>query len=270
MPKSKRARKKKLITFKAKSMSIGFHHVSFTQEQFSKLSIEQRYCVLLLGHIQHEISWLQRLMYITGRSGRNHTDLENAGQTMQGAIVLRLLLGKLNEFRTKVEETKIIRTFLQDWCDPDEPREGAERITRLLALFSSNPWLQSARNRHFLHYPTLGNVRDTLEDENMQWDFEMFAADSTMNSIYPTADVMANLAWCRLVNPEDSLQGLNQAYGSMTELSGEVIQILELAIGHFVDRNLGSVLAGNKISLEVQTDVQDIRLPFFMSVKKNS
>jgi hypothetical protein len=264
MANRKKPRKVKKATPKA--LTVHFHHVSFTQEQFCRLSIEQRYCVLLLGHIQHEISWLQRTVYIASRSGRHESELERAGKVMQGGLLTRLLLGKLNEFRSTVESTPIIRTFLEEWFNPEDVPSGRNRVADLLNAFESDPWLQRARNQHFLHYPTLGNVRATLEDPNFAWSFDMYAAHSTMNSIYATSDVLANMAWYRLVNQDAPIEGLDRAYDSMASLSGEVIKILEMCIGEFVDRNLGPILEGQKISLTVQSRIDDVRLPFFVAL----
>ncbi|MNJ99103.1 hypothetical protein D3C87_168770 [compost metagenome] len=266
MPGSKKPRKKKTVAVKATLPNLRFLHVEVTQERFLELSVEMRYCVLLLSHIQHEISWLQRMMFIASRAPVNPDDeMEKNGTVMQASLVLRLLLGKLNEFRISVNDTPIILTFLQDWCDPDNPAAGAKKVTTLMELFESNHWLRSARNKHFLHYPTLNDVRNTLEDRDFEWRFDMYVANSSMNSLCPTADIMANLAWYKLVDSENAITGLDRAYDSMAKLSRDVIEVLESSLGYFIDRNVSRISEGKTVSMKARVCVNDIKLPFFMS-----
>ncbi len=245
--------------------SITLYHQRIPREKFDALSEEQRYCFLLLGHIHDEISWLQRMSYVASRSGSSGGELHSAGNMMQVTFLVRLLLGKLFEFQKLLApEQSPIRKFIGEYFSPDNKTGGEERLAKVLAMYETEDWLKIARNKHFLHYPTLGDVRDTLNDPNIVWEVAIAHGKQSSNTFYPASSVMANYSWFRLVNPVEPMKGLEAALDATRKLSSMTLETLEQSIGFFVDTALVSLSENEEVEMLVSESIHEMKLNYFV------
>lgn len=179
------------------------------REKFDALSEADRYCLLLLGHIHDEISWLQRMAFAASHRNRRGTDLEKSADLMPTTFLARLLLGKLFEFKkVMAADGSPIRNFISDFWRPGDQAAGSAQVEKILALFREEKWIRIARNKHFLHYPELGDVSETLQDKNIEWHVEIAHGKKSSNTFYPASDVFANYAWFARVNEKEPMAGL--------------------------------------------------------------
>jgi len=234
--------------------------------KFTALSIQDRYCLLLMGHIHDELSWLQRMAYIASRSEPGSSREANSANMMQALLVSRLFLGKLHEFYVVFRDVPALRLFVEAHYSTT-PGAGAVKVADIEASFNSHVWLRTARNQSFLHYPTLGQATPTLEDPNVVWDLEIIHGRKTANTMYPTADVFANLHWFKIANPQDAMGGLAGALDAAKGLALLVMQTLEQTIGNFVHRNLQDLSSHEVIRLPVRDSIYDVRIDYFMNVE---
>lgn len=237
------------------------------QERFDALSEQDRYCLLLLGHVHDELSWLQRTAYACAQRGGRGNGLEQQADMMQTTLLLRLLLGKLFEFKQVMEsERGTIQPFIIANYRPDDQGAGAERVETIFKSYADEAWLRIARNKHFLHYPTLADVRTTLGDANVQWELEIAHGAKSSNTFYPTSDAFANYAWIRRVNPDEPMKGLDEALDVLTKLAKLTMGTLEESIGHFVDANLMR-LSDNEPLTMFAPSIRDLRLSYFIATQ---
>lgn len=244
---------------------ITLFHQKISRASYDALSIEDKYCFLTLGHIHDEISWLQRMAYIASRSASDGHNLESAGNIMQVTFLARLLLGKLFEFSIVMGgRQSILSKFISKYYDPNDINAGEVQVKTLNDAYSKEKWIRFARNKHFLHYPTLGDVQETLNDPNIEWYPEIAHGKVSSNTFYPTSDVLANYAWFKLANPSDPIKGFDEALGTIRELALTTITTLERSIGYFVEDKLQRLAVNDEIKLSAQS-IYEIKLNYFVS-----
>lgn len=212
MKASKQKRYRPTLNKRRATSRITLFQQKIPSTKFSTLKTEDKYCLLMLGHIHNELSWLHRMSYISSKSeeiGRN--TIKSTGNLMQAIFLARLLLAKLFEFNILMESQSIIKTFIEKNFEPKDSKVGFKKVEEILNLFSSEDWIRTARNKHFLHYPKLNDVRETIDSPDIIWELEVFHGKSSSNTFYPTSDVMANYAWYALANPNNPMQGLNES-----------------------------------------------------------
>ena len=234
-------------------------------DKFNALTIEEKYCFLTLGHVHDEISWLQRMAYIASKSDTKGHDLEMSGKMMQATFLARLLLGKLFEFKVVMGSSEsIISKFITIYYCPSDKSTGSAQVKTISDYYLEEKWIRTARNKHFLHYPSLSDVQETLKDPNIEWLPEIAHGKISSNTFYPTSDVMANYAWLKLENPKEPMKGLNEALGTIRELALLTIKTLEQSIGYFVDDKLLKLSENHEIKLSAES-IYEIKLNYFVS-----
>lgn len=262
-----RKRRKQNVSKRAQNFSyeIMLFHQKIPREKFEALSETDRYCFLLMGHVHNELSWLRRMTYIASRSGPNECEASNSGNMMQATFLVRMLLGKLFEFKNLLgAEHSIISKFISDYFHPDATNMGTDKVKEIIDCYGKDDWIRAAKNKHFLHYPTLSDVRETLSDKNIEWEPEIYHGVKSSNTFYPTSDVLANYAWFRLVSPDRPMEGLDFALLATRELSKLVLQALEQSMGNFIDINLAKIESSNEIKIEVPGSLHLMKLDYFM------
>lgn len=247
--------------------SITLFHQRIPKVKFDALSEVDRYCVLLLGHVHDELSWLQRIAYVASRSVTRGNSLQRSGNMMQVTFLTRLLLGKLFEFKQVMgKQNSSISQFIAKNFHPDDPKIGQAKVKELQDFYSKEEWIRVARNKHFLHYPNLEDVRETLNDPKIDWRLEIAHSKKSSNTFYPTSDVLANYAWFRLANPSHPLKGLGEALDTTRELALLTLSVLERSIINFVDSHLHPLSEHTVVKIPVKGTVHEMRLNYFVKV----
>jgi len=185
---------------------------------------------------------------------------------MQTLLVGRLFLGKLHEFYVVFRDVPALRAFVETHYSTTAGA-GAAKVAEIETSFDSHTWLRKARNQSFLHYPTLGQATGTLEDPNVVWDLAIIHGRKTANTMYPTADVFANMHWFKIANPHNAMDGLADALDAAKGLALLVMQALEQTIGHFVHRNLQDLSEHEVIRMPVRESIYDLRMNYFVNVE---
>lgn len=258
------------LTFKNEKnlKKIILYQQKISPEKFNELTTEDKYCFLTLGHIHDEISWLQRMSYITSKStDPNGNELKNKGNLMPAIFLSRLLLAKLFELKVLMEGEVLITNFIQTYFNPENRDAGIEKLNAINELFAGEDWIRKARNKHFLHYPKINDVRDTIENPDLIWDIEIIHGKNSSNTFYPTSDVMANYAWFSLANPEEPMKGFNEALSTIKELASLTLNTLEQSLGYFTNLKLQKLSENNKINLFAES-IHDSRLNYFLFTGK--
>jgi len=134
-----------------------------------------------------------------------------------------------------------LSTFIIENWRPHDIAAGKAQRKALVDEFDAEGWLRIARNKHFLHYPTLGDMEDTLRDPDIHWHVEIAHGKKSSNTFYPASDVFANYAWFRRVNGSEPMKGLREALDVLRRVAGLTLATLEQSIGYFVDRKLVSL-----------------------------
>jgi len=234
---------------------------------FADVAPANQYALLLLGHIFHEISWLQRMLYIGQKNIDAASQIEKDGQALQLMFLVRLMLGKLIEFDTLLRDERKIDSFLAANFAPESPADGRAAIDSVRTLFASNDWIRKARNKHFNHYPVFNDVKTALSHVNEEWDFRVYYGERSTHTLYATADAFANLAWLNLADAEDPARGLNNGLEVLLSIAGEALVMIELALGHYLRGPLAREGDTKQIALAVRP-LSEQRFDFFSDLEE--
>jgi hypothetical protein len=215
-----------------KKTSIRLHEQIVSGAVFAVVPDSDQYALLVLGHVFQEISWLQRMLYVARENIASESEIEKDGDAFQLLFLTRLMLGKLKEFDTLLEKEKKIVTFLVANFDPESPARGTAAVEGIQAKFASNTWIRTGRNKHFLHYPIFNDVKTALGYIDSNWDYKVYHSELSTLTLYKTADAFANLAWFNLADSEDPFRGFNSALDALLFIAGDVLALIELALGH--------------------------------------
>lgn len=264
MRASKQKRYRPTLNKRRTLKKITLFQQKIPSEKFKALTTEEKYCFLTLGHIHDEISWLQRMSFISSKSADiNGNEIKSTGNLMQAIFLARLLLAKLFEFNILMENQSLVPDFIKTYFNPKVANEGSERLKTILELFASEGWIRAARNKHFLHYPKINDVKETIENPDMEWEVEIIHGKKSSNTFYPTSDVMANYAWFKLANPENPMQGFDEALTTIRKLALLTTDTLEKSLGYFTDQKLQKLSDNKKINLLAES-IYDSRLNYFL------
>jgi len=172
------------------------------------------------------------MLYVARENIAPASEIEKDGDVFQLLFLTRLMLGKLKEFDTLLEKEKKIVAFLAANFDPDSPTRGAETVKGIQAQFASNDWIRTGRNKHFLHYPIFNDVKDAFGYIDSNWDYKVYHAELSSLTLYKTSDAFANLAWFNRADSQDPFRGFNRALDALLSIAGDVLALIELAVGH--------------------------------------
>lgn len=263
----RREKRKKIARISLKSSNkIELHHQKIPKERFAALSDDEKYCFLLLGHIHDEISWLQRMAYAASRYEPRGVDVESSAQMMQATFLARLFLGKLFEAKVVLNKGTLLREFIVAYFNPDDHQAGNAKFQEITDAFEKNSWIQTARNKHFLHYPSRSDANEILTNKDIEWEVDVYHGIRSSNTFYPTSDVMANLAWLRLVEPNDPIKGLDMALEILQNIARSTLESLEISIGHFINEKLMDLSDSRPIFLDVPETIENFRLHYFLKI----
>jgi len=229
---------------------------------FAEVAPANQYALLLLGHVFHEISWLQRMLYIAQKNIDATSPIEKDGQALQLMFLVRLMLGKLIEFDTLLRDEGRIDSFLTVNFSPESPAEGRTAIDSVRAQFASNDWIRKARNKHFSHYPVFNDVKAALSNVNENWDFRVYYGERSTHTLYATADAFANLAWLNLADSEDPSRGLQKGIDVLLSIAADALLMIERALENYLRGPLAREGDTKQIVLSVRP-LSEQRFDFF-------
>ena len=181
---------------------------------------------------------------------------------MQTTFLVRLMIGKLHEFNNILGDP--IRGFITRYFDPQSEAVGQATVEQIREVHSIEKWISPARNKHFLHYPKFNDVGDTLLGAEIEWHVEIAHGAKSGNTFYPTSDVLANYAWFRLANPDDPMQGFDDALMASLNLARLTLDAIERSIANFVNIRLMDLGDNKKVELPVAQNINDVRLDYFL------
>lgn len=258
--KPKQRRKARPIPYRA-TLKLQRHFAS--NEELRKLKPEDLYCLELAGHIHNELSWLQRATYISSQEKMDRNSPAVAGQVMQTGIILRVLIGKLNEVQVVLEKNKTMRAFLEKWYDIDNKASGVQLLLELEQAFGSNGWIRTGRNKHFSHYPSFNDVAEAMASDGFQVELEIIHAEKMANTVHASADAFFNLAWFRVVDA-DPIAGFGAALETVIELTKRLQGLLHSVTDNFIRANLAIEESSHHTTAKYALD--KFEFPFYLDM----
>jgi hypothetical protein len=193
---------------------------------------EDRYSILMLGHIFNEAMILQRMIFVSAPPDKA-TQVERDANGAQMMFLAKMLCGKVYEAQIALNAA-VINTFLTKRCFPLLEDGEGERLRREFnRLASGSAWLKEARNQHSMHYATFDQWKDVLPVmDTHKMGFEFVMGRLTGDTFYSTSDAAANLSFY-LEADQDWQTGLQVVSTETKRLSGALGLLIRECLNAF-------------------------------------
>ncbi|MDQ7981907.1 hypothetical protein QYH69_32305 [Paraburkholderia sp. SARCC-3016] len=207
--------------------------VTLPKDAWAELDNETQFAILLLGHIFNEIVTLEKLLVATHPHDQQ-TRIERSGSVSQSTLLQRILVGKLYEAKASLS-SKIINRFLKDKCFPHmQEGEGEALLKDFHRSIGACQWLPDARNKHSLHYPTMGVWEPLINGMRVQKEaFKFIMGSRDGDLLYETADNIANMSFFANAGGGDWKSGVDIAFTEIRAISKKLHELITVSIDAF-------------------------------------
>ena len=194
------------------------------------MAIPDRNFLLLAGHMQNEINSIHRVFACCLHSGepRNNSSVESLANGAQAMIYARVLTGKLCEAWEAVGKAWF-GTKLSQRLEPKLHPVALEANTKLKAYFGRSNAIHRVRNSFAFHYSAteVGACWDSVADDVT---FEVVLGGTVGNNLYLGAELAANAAMLKAIDPANAEQGLRIFFDEVQSTAANFTNFLEGAI----------------------------------------
>lgn len=229
----------------------------FLKEELLKLPKKERTLFLALSHFSNEITILLKVLLITGKAMSNN-NAEIQGNLAQSFFFLKLLAGKLFEGK------KLFSTPLFSEYSALLSEEGKKDLTGINKSFSKKNDIIQIRNNYAFHYPTekLEAIFPEIDEDLLVY----FEKGGRGNNLYYFAEVVANMALLKSINPTDVQGVIKHLTNEMVVLSEWFLVVCDEIIISILDKNLSNYWEGNfkKVEFNKLIPINDVKLPWFI------
>jgi hypothetical protein len=221
----------------------------------------ERNFFLEAAHVVNELNSLQKLAIWSMRRSENpHVEVAQVCQTL---LLLRLLVGKLNEahelVRTAYNATHLSREY--DSGLSTQAKNSAREINR---YFGRSNLIHEVRNVVAFHYSAKamdGALQQITPDE----DLEYFVAERLPNTLYVFSEALVT----RSMLGAKGLTGFERFMDEVIRVSGWFLRFLDGFIEAFIARHGKEVFddgGGENFEVSMTEKFEDVVVPWFTEV----
>lgn len=186
--------------------------------------------LLLAGHMQNEINSIHKVFAWCLHSGESRSDssIESLANGAQAMIYARILTGKLCEAWEAVCKAWF-GTKLSKRLEPKLHPVAREANTKLKAYFGQSNTIYRVRNSFAFHYSAteVGASWESVADD---LTFEVILGGTVGNNLYLGAELAANAALLKAIDPVSPEQGLRVFFDEVQSTASNFTDFLEGAI----------------------------------------
>jgi hypothetical protein len=252
---------------------IKVYRIPVPKDRLLALPRDERVLLILLGYVANQILLFQKLLtYATQLDAP--TELETHATGTQTQMLVRMATGAVSEawrlITTRFIENKLQKDYL-DLLDPN----GRTAFEELKRLFGKSALLTAIRNNYAFHYPTTEEAEQAFQAAAADAEFDdlwkVYFSEHGFNSLFFFSD----LVFVHGIGAKAKAQNLVDAQKQlMGELSAASMNIVEFAQAFFAAawrKNFGDEIpAQDIVNVENAPAIEDVRLPFFVEVKRDS
>ena len=177
----------------------------------------ERTLFLLLGHAVNEINVLNKLFYFANNYD-HETEWRRHAHLTQGLVLVRALIGKLNETWELLNKT-YFKTQLSKLYGPKLNPDAAEAVQNLGKYFGKSNLIRKLRNSFSFHYDASEiskiNPHDLGEDELV-----VYMAQNNGNSVYYASEYAVNVAILESIVPGNAQESFDKLLLETTTVVG--------------------------------------------------
>ena len=222
--------------------------IHLTQNAVAKMAAQDREFLLLAGHMQNEINSIHKVFgwCLHGGGAPRESSIMNLADGAQAMIYARVLTGKLCEAWVALGKAWF-GTKLSQRLEPRLHPVAREANTKLKAYFSRPNAIHLVRNSFAFHYSAtaVGANWETVADN---LSFEVILGGTVGNNLYLGAELAANAALLKAIDPVDLEQGLRVFFDEVQSTAAKFTDFLEGAIMVILEDLFGTDIG--KLGLE--------------------
>lgn len=204
--------------------------IHLPKDAVAKMAAPDRDFLLLAGHMQNEINSVHKVFAWCLHSGRSRNDssIESLANGAQAMIYARVLAGKLCEAWEAVGKAWF-GTKLSRRLEPKLSPVALEANMKLKAYFNRSNAIHRVRNSFVFHYSAteVGASWESVADD---LTFEVILGGTIGNNLYLGAELAANAALLKAIDPDNPEQGLRVFFDEVQSIASNFTDFLEGAI----------------------------------------
>lgn len=220
---------------------ILIYGVAIPKAKLAAMPADERQLLLLLGHVENEISTLRRLVVFSLQTQSSDPVIDQIAHG-RAWVVIRLLIGKLAEghevVKKRVQGSPVGKKYIAT-LNP----AGAAALDRLKKHFGKSGLLNKLRNFHAFHYPDDKRIEDGFANVGESENWEFYLADASGNSFYHASEMVMLYAMLRELGPLDPRDAIPKLASDVLDASEALSQFLGHFIGTIIQQTPG--LAGD-------------------------
>ena len=229
------------------------------------MAASDRDFLLLAGHMLNEINSVHRVFAscIHGGSASSDSSIESLANGAQAMIYARILTGKLYE-AWEVLGKAWFGTKLSQRLEPKLHPVAREANTKLKAYFSRQNTIYRVRNSFAFHYSAteVGASWESVADD---LTFEVVLGGTVGNNLYLGAELAANAALLKAIDPDNPEQGLRVFFDEVQSTAANFTDFLEGAIMVILEDMFGADIGqlGREEDIFPALAYAQIKVPYF-------
>jgi len=239
--------------------------IHLPKDAVAKMAASDRAFLLLAGHMQNEINSVHKVFASCHHSDglRSDSSVESLANGAQAMIYARVLAGKLCEAWEAVGKAWF-GTKLSQRLEPKLHPVARDANTKLKAYFSRSNTIHRVRNSFAFHYSAteLGANWESVADDQT---FEVILGGTIGNNLYLGAELAANAALLKAIDPTNSERGLRLFFDEVQSTAANLTDFLEGAIMVIIEDLFGTEIG----QLGCEDDIfptlahAQIKIPYF-------
>jgi hypothetical protein len=220
---------------------ILIYGVSVPKAKLAAMPAGERQLLLLLGHVENEISTLRRLVAFSLQTSYADPIVDHVAHG-RAWVVLRLLIGKVAEghqvVKKRIQSSPIGKKY-QGALDP----MASAALDRLNKHFGKSGLLNQLRKFHAFHYPDDKQIENGFASVGETESWELYLADASGNSFYHASDMVMLYAMLQELGPQDPRDAIPKLASEVMDAAGALSEFLHRFIGTIIQQTPG--LAGD-------------------------
>lgn len=252
---------------------IQVYHIQVPKDRFKVMPKDERAFLLLLGYAVNQILMLQKLlMFSSNKTPLN--DLEHYLSAAQNQMLLRLLIGVLNETWLLIT-MRFLKNKIRKEYQGRIDEAGELALANLNKQFGASNLLNSIRNGFSFHYPTNDSVetafKAAISDPDLVDDWNLYFSQSGFNSFYFLSEIIIAHGIGKGTGASGLIEAQHKLMIEVTDAARNLFEFSKAFTAAVWIKNFGAeMLARELISIKDAPNWDEPWIPFFVEMKSCS
>lgn len=236
------------------------------KDKVAKMAASDRDFLLLAGHMLNEINSVHRVFAscIHGGSVSSDSSIESLANGAQAMIYARILTGKLCESWVAIRKNWF-NSKLSKRLEPKLHPVAREAIAKLKTYFNRRAnTIHRVRNSFAFHYSAseIGANWESVSDDTT---FEIILGGTVGNNLFLGAELAANAALLKAIDPANPEQGLRIFFDEVQSIAANFTDFLEGVIMVILEDMFGADIGqlGREEDIFPALAYTQIKVPYF-------